>query len=68
MSPNTTKTNKQISDFLVSHMERKLSGEVIHAAGVHETQGVANGLCAQHTLACDWTNTSVGQRGGHDAS
>lgn len=53
---------------LVSHMECKLSGEIIHATGVHEAQGVSNGLCAQDTLVCDWTNTSVGQRGGHDAS
>lgn len=48
-------------------MEGKLSREVIHAAGVHEAEGVSHGLGAQHTLACDWTEAAVGQRGSHDA-
>lgn len=52
----------------MTHVESKLSREVVHATGMHETQGVSNRFSAQHTLACDWTNTSVGQCGGHDAS
>lgn len=59
---------KQILEFQVTHVERKLSGEVVHPTGMHEAQGVANGFGAQHTLACDWTNTPVGHRGGHDTS
>lgn len=51
-----------------THVEGKLAGEVVHAAGVHETQGVAHSFGAQHALACDWTNAPVGQRGGHDTS
>ncbi len=51
-----------------TYMEGKLSGEVIHAAGVHEAEGVSHGLWAQHTLACDWTEAAVGQCGSHDAS
>lgn len=51
-----------------THVEGKLSREVVHAAGMHEAQGVADGLRAQHALACDWTNAPVGQRGRHDAS
>lgn len=49
-------------------MEGELSGEVIHAAGVHEAEGVSHGLGAQHTLACDWTEAAIGQCGSHDAS
>ncbi len=51
-----------------TYMEGELSGEVIHAAGVHEAEGVSHGLWAQHTLACDWTEAAVGQCGSHDAS
>lgn len=67
-SNKTGNTFKQIPEFPLTHVEGKLSREVVHAAGVHETQGVANGFSAQHTLACDWTNTSIGQCGSHDAS
>lgn len=50
-----------------THMEGELSREVIHATGVHETKRVAHRLRAQHTLACDWAEAAVGQRGCHDA-
>lgn len=49
-------------------MEGKLSGEVVHATAVHETQRVPHCFTAQHTLACDWTDTTVCQCGSHDAS
>lgn len=64
------KTPSQVSEAYesVAHMEGELSGEVVHPAGMHETQRVPNGVCAQHTLAGDWTNASVGQRGRHDAA
>ena len=47
-------------------MEGHLPREVVHAAGVHETQGVPYGLGTQHPLACDWADAPMGQRGGHD--
>ena len=47
-------------------MEGKLSGEVVHATGVHEAQGVPDSSGAQNTLFCDWTDAPVGQGGGHD--
>lgn len=50
-----------------THMEGELSREVVHAAGVHQTQSVSYRLRAQHTLACDWTETAIGQSGRHDA-
>lgn len=50
-----------------THVESELPGEVVHAAGVHETQGVAHRLGAQHALPCDWTEAAVGQSGRHDA-
>lgn len=56
------------SECTKTYMEGKLSREVIHAAGVHEAEGVSHGLWAQHTLACDWTEASIGQCGSHDAS
>lgn len=59
---------KKIPEFLMTHMEGKLSREVVHATGMHETQGVTDSLSAQHTLACDWTNAPIGQCGSHDAS
>lgn len=49
-------------------MEGELAGEVIHAAGVHETQGAAHGFGAQHALARGGADAPVGQRGGHEAS
>ena len=49
-------------------MESELSREVVHAAGVHEAQGVPYRLWAQHALACDWTEAAIGQGGRHDAS
>lgn len=48
-------------------VEGELSREVVHAAGVHQTQSVPHRLGAQHTLACDWTEAAVGQSGRHDA-
>lgn len=48
-------------------MESKLSREVVHAAGVHETQRVPHCLGAQHTLAGHWAEAAVSQGGGHDA-
>lgn len=48
-------------------MKGKLAGEVVHAAGIHEAQGVSNSLGAQDTLARDWTHAPIGQGGGHDA-
>lgn len=48
-------------------MERKLSWEVVHAAGVHKTQRVPHRLGAQHTLTGDWTEAAISQGGGHDA-
>src|SRR4029434_8299102 len=49
-----------------THVEGELSREVVHATGVHETQGVPHSFGVQHTLACDWTEAAVGQRGSHD--
>lgn len=48
-------------------MEGELAGEVVHAAGVHQTQSVSHRLRAQHTLACDGAEAAVGQSGRHDA-
>lgn len=48
-------------------MEGELSREVVHAAGVHEAERVAHCLGAQHALACDWAEATVGKRGCHDA-
>ena len=48
-------------------VEGKLSGEVVHATGMHEAEGVPHRLRAQNTLPCDWTETAIGQRCGHDA-
>lgn len=50
-----------------THVEGKLSREVVHAAGVHEAQRVAHRLRAQHTLTRDRAEAAVGQRGRHDA-
>ena len=50
----------------VTHVEGELAREVVHATGVHEAQRVPDGLGAQHTLARDWTEAAVGQRGRHD--
>lgn len=49
-----------------TYVESKLSGEVVHAAGVHQTQRVSYGLGAQHTLPGDGTEAAVGQGGRHD--
>lgn len=51
-----------------THMKCHLTREVVHAAWVHETQSVSHRFGTQDTLACDWTDPSVGQSGGHDAS
>lgn len=48
-------------------VEGELSGEVVHAARVHQTQSVSHRLRAQHALACDWTEAAVGQGRRHDA-
>lgn len=49
-------------------MEGELSGEVVHATGVHEAQRVAHSFSTQHTIPRDWTNAPVGKRGSHDTS
>lgn len=46
-------------------MESELSGEVVHAARVHETQSVSYGLGVQHTLARDWTEAAIRQGSCH---
>lgn len=48
-------------------VESELSREVVHAAGVHQTQSVSHRLGVQHALACDWTEAAVGQSRRHDA-
>lgn len=55
-------------NFNDTHVEGKLAREVVHAAGMHQTQRVSHSSGAQHTLARDWTDAPVGQRGGHDTS
>lgn len=50
-----------------THVESELPGEVVHAAGMHQTQSVPHGLRAQHALPCDWTEAPVGERRRHDA-
>lgn len=52
----------------LAHMESHLAREVIHSAGVHETQCVAHRLRAQDALTRDWTDPPVGQGGSHDAA
>lgn len=47
-------------------MESKLSGEVVHATGMHQAQRVPHRLRAQHALVGDGANAAVGQRGCHD--
>lgn len=49
-----------------TYMESKLSREVVHAAGVHQTQGVPHRLGAQHALARDRADAAVCQGGRHD--
>lgn len=51
-----------------THMEGELTREVIHAAGVHEAEGVPHGFSAQHALACDGADATVGESGCHDAA
>lgn len=51
-----------------THMEGKLAREVVHAAGVHEAEGVAHCFSAQHTLACDGADPAIGQGGCHDTA
>lgn len=48
-------------------MESELSGEVVHAAGMHQTQSVSHRFGAQHALSCDWTEAAIGQGRRHDA-
>lgn len=50
-----------------THVESKLAREVVHATGVHEAQCVAHGFRAEHTLARDGAEATVGQCGSHDA-
>jgi len=40
-------------------MKGKLARKVVHAARVHETESVSDGLGTEHTLACDWTDPSI---------
>lgn len=51
-----------------THMEGELAREVIHAAGVHEAEGVPHGFSTQHALACDGADATVGESGCHDAA
>ena len=49
-------------------MEGELAREVIHAAGVHEAEGVPHSFSTQHALACDGADATVGESGCHDAA
>lgn len=51
-----------------THVEGKLAREVVHAAGVHEAEGVADGFGAQHALPGDGADAAIGQGGRHDAA
>lgn len=51
-----------------THMEGKLAREVVHAAGVHEAEGVAHGFRAQHALSSDGADPTIGQGGCHDTA
>lgn len=51
----------------MTYEESKLSGEVVHAAGMHQAQRVPHRLGAQHALVGDGADAAVGQRGCHDA-
>lgn len=52
----------------VTHVESKLPGEVIHAAGVHQAQRVPNGFRAQDALPSDRAETAIRQRCSHHTS
>lgn len=47
-------------------VEGELSGEVVHAAGVHQAQRVPHRLGAQHALTRDRAYAAVSQGGCHD--
>ena len=47
-------------------MESKLSWEVVHAAGVHQTQCVPHRLGGQHALTRDRADAAISQGGCHD--
>lgn len=49
-------------------MEGKLAREVVHAAGMHEAEGVPHGFRAQDALARDGADATVGKSGRHDAA
>lgn len=51
-----------------THMEGKLAREVIHATGMHETEGVAHCFSTQNALACDGTDPTIGKGGCHDTA
>lgn len=51
-----------------THVEGKLAREVIHAAGVHEAEGVAYSFSAQYALSCDGTDPTIGQGSCHDTA
>lgn len=51
-----------------THMEGELAREVIHAAGMHEAEGVPHGFSTQDTLAGDGADAAVGKSGCHDAA
>lgn len=55
------------SDERDTDVESELSREVVHAAGMHQTQSVSHRLRAQDALACDWTEAAIGKSGCHDA-
>lgn len=52
----------------LAHMESHLAREVVHSAGVHQTQRVAHRLRAQDALTRDWTDPPVGKGGSHDTA
>ena len=47
-----------------SNLEGELSTVVVHAAAVHETEDVLDGVTGQDSLASDGTDASIGQRTG----
>lgn len=50
----------------MTYVESKLSGEVVHATGMHQAQCVPHCLRAQHALVGDRANAAIGQCGCHD--
>lgn len=51
-----------------THVEGKLAREVIHATGMHQAEGVAHCFSAQHALASNGADPTIGQSGCHDTA